>query len=116
MNEELNFIIYTLIIIPFSIKNFRTPINIRQINDKLNKIVTLNAQKQAVNEILLGMFKEMDAVMVKWLVRIILKDLKFGGIGHKVILDAFHKDANEYFDTNSNLRKVCICMYFASMR
>ena len=80
-----------LIIIPFSIKNFRTPINIRQINEKLNKIVTLNAQKQAVNEILLGMFKEMDAVMVKWLVRIILKDLKFGGIGHKVILDAFHK-------------------------
>ena len=91
-----------LIIIPFSIKNFRTPINIRQINEKLNKIVTLNAQKQAVNEILLGMFKEMDAVMVKWLVRIILKDLKFGGIGRKVILDAFHKDANEYFDTNSN--------------
>ena len=91
----------------FSIKIFRTQINIRQINDELNKIVSLNAQKQAVNEILLGMFQKMDAVMVKWLVRIILKDLKFGGIGQKVILDAFHKDANEYFDTNSNLRKVC---------
>ena len=76
------------------------------VNQELDKIVVLNAQKRGVNEILLDMFQKMNATLVKWLVRLILKDMKFGGLGHNAILKAFHEDAAEMFDTNANLRKV----------
>ena len=43
--------------------------------------------------------------MFKWLVRIILRDVKIG-LGQKAILNAFHDDANELYESNANLRKV----------
>ena len=81
-------------------------LSVHDVNQELDKIVVLNAQKRGVNEILLDMFQKMNATLVKWLVRLILKDMKFGGLGHNAILKAFHEDAAEMFDTNANLRKV----------
>ena len=82
----------------------RKPISIYEINEKLDKIPELNAQKIGVNQILLDMFQKMDAKMVKWLVRIILKDLKIGG--QKLIMGAFHKDADNLYENCAELKKV----------
>lgn len=41
----------------------------------------------------------------KWIVRIILKDLK-AGIGHETILKSYHPDALELFNATSDLRSV----------
>ena len=71
----------------------------------MDKIVLLNAQKKGVNEILIYMFRKMDAMMFKWLVRIILKDVKIG-LGQKKVFNYFHDDANDLYDTNANFRKV----------
>ena len=43
--------------------------------------------------------------MFKWLVRIILKDVKIG-LGQKKVFNYFHDDANDLYDTNANFRKV----------
>ena len=41
----------------------------------------------------------------KWIVRIILKDLK-AGLGYEPILRAYHPDALELFNATSDLRSV----------
>ncbi len=41
----------------------------------------------------------------KWIVRIILKDLK-AGIGHETILKNYHPDALELFNATSDIRAV----------
>ena len=77
----------------------------------MDKIVLLNAQKKGVNEILLDMFRKMNTQMFKWLIRIILKDVKVG-LGTKGLLYSFHDDANEVYETNANLRKVTNSVQF----
>jgi len=85
--------------------SYRTPITLFEVNENLDKIVLLNAQKKGVNEILFDMFRKMNALMFKWLVRIILKDVKIG-LGQKKVFNYFHDDANDLYDTNANFRKV----------
>lgn len=41
-----------------------------------------------------------------WLIRILLKDMKLG-IGQNSILNSYHPDAKELFDSNNNLKIVC---------
>ena len=84
----------------------RTNLNIVEINEYLNKLILMNAKKEGVTEILMEIFKKMDSVMIKWLVRIILKSMNFEGLGHNGILKCFHEDAKELYDTNADLRKV----------
>jgi DNA ligase 4 len=48
----------------------------------------------------------MTAAEHKWVVRIILKDLKLG-FGEKTVLKEWHPDANEAINIQNNLRTVC---------
>ena len=48
----------------------------------------------------------MSAIEQKWLIRIILKDLKLG-IGSIPILEMYHPDAQELYDVTNDLEKVC---------
>lgn len=41
----------------------------------------------------------------KWLIRLLLKDMRLG-IAHTKILNAYHRDANELFDVCNDLIKV----------
>ena len=84
--------------------------NISDINTELDKIPIISATKgragpDGVEGILMGLFKRMTAIQVKWLVRIILKDMHIG-LGEKTILTTFHLDAQEFYDVNADLRKV----------
>lgn len=47
----------------------------------------------------------MTALQQKWLIRIILKDIRLG-IGHQKILTCFHVDASDLYDSSNSLSKV----------
>ena len=70
---------------------------------------------EGVEGILMDLFKRMNAIQVKWLVRIILKDMHIG-IGQNTIFKVFHPDARELYDVNANLRKVVELLYDPNVR
>ena len=93
------------------LKNFnysrpRTPITLFEVNENLDK-VAVNSQKKGVNEILIYLFRKMDATMFKWLGRIILKDVKIG-LSQTKVFNQFHADATDLYETtNATFRNVC---------
>ena len=56
-----------------------------------------------------ALFRRMECLEWKWLIRIILKDLKWG-IGEDAILNIFHPDAKDLYDVTSSLSGVCCCL------
>lgn len=50
--------------------------------------------------------KVCTAEEIKWIVRIILKDLKLG-IKADVVLKEFHSDAQDYFNLTNSLKQIC---------
>lgn len=59
----------------------------------------------SVDEELTKFVSNMTALQQKWLIRIILKDIKLG-IGHQKILNCFHVDASDLYDSCNSLSKV----------
>jgi DNA ligase-4 len=70
--------------------------------DQLARAVDRADKKAVLNHLLLNS----TAREQKWIVRIVLKELKLG-VSEKTFLKAFHVDAEEYFNITSSLRKVC---------
>lgn len=54
---------------------------------------------------LVAMLTSMSAAEQKWLIRMLLKDMKFG-LGQNSIFGIYHPDAKELYDVSNNLRKV----------
>ena len=52
--------------------------------------------RRGVAAVLKELFLKMDALQQKWLVRILLKEMKIS-IGHKAVLNAFHRIENVLF-------------------
>lgn len=63
-------------------------------------------EKPEKEHILKAMLQHTTPIEHKWLVRIILRDLKIG-LSEKTILGQLHDDAVDYFNVTSNLKKVC---------
>lgn len=53
------------------------------------------------------MLQRMSAKEQKWLIRIVLKDMKLR-MGHSRVLGIFHPDAKELYDVSNSLVKVCV--------
>ncbi|XP_054278931.1 LOW QUALITY PROTEIN: DNA ligase 4 [Macrosteles quadrilineatus] len=53
-----------------------------------------------------AMLHRMTALEQKWLIRIVLKDMKLG-LGTKRILSVYHPDAQEVYDFTHSLQQVC---------
>lgn len=83
----------------------KSTITVAQVNAYLDRLASAT-DKPARKQILQQMLHETTALMQKWLVRIILKDLKMGS-GEKIILGFLHPDAIAQFNVTTNLRKVC---------
>ncbi|PRP74389.1 DNA ligase 4-like [Planoprotostelium fungivorum] len=79
--------------------------SVMQLNETLDQ---LNAATERVDRIkvLKHLLRKTTATEQKWIVRIILKDLKIG-MSEKTILQFFHPDALQLFNVSSNLRAVC---------
>lgn len=84
--------------------------SVRDVNSELGALVSAHASegRRGVERVLMGFFRRMTAVQQKWMVRVVLKDLKVGGLGQKTIMDALHPDANDLYDVNANLEKVVL--------
>lgn len=83
---------------------------IEQINYHLDNISINNAKGKEgnaeVNKSIHELIVNLSAIQLKWLIRIILKDLKIG-IKEHTIFEAFHSDAYDLYNCTSSLEKVC---------
>lgn len=78
---------------------------IAEVNELLDR---LGAAQKEENQrpILEEFYKRMNAEELKWLIRMILRQIKIGAT-EKTILERWHRDAENLFNISSSLRRVC---------
>ncbi|GAA6002791.1 hypothetical protein JCM10207_007683 [Rhodosporidiobolus poonsookiae] len=91
----------------------RPEVTIEFINDVLNQLSMRNAGAAPGTKpqteharILKVCVQKLTATEMKWLIRIILRDLKIG-VGEKTIFNQLHPDAMDVFNTCSDIKRVC---------
>lgn len=87
------------------LSNAKTTLTIAELNEQLNALAKKTTDWEA-EDILYKLFKRSSPENIRWIIRIILKDLKLG-INTNSILNCYHKDAASFYASNNNLRKVC---------
>ncbi|XP_055945641.1 DNA ligase 4-like [Argiope bruennichi] len=104
----------------FVLKN-RSPekgtLTIYDINYYLDSIAANHADKNKdeLKHDLLHLLRNTTALEQKWLIRMILKDMKLG-ISENTILNAFHTDARDLYNVTNSLEKVCCSLKDRSVR
>ncbi|CAH0388751.1 unnamed protein product [Bemisia tabaci] len=83
-------------------------LKISDVNQHLDNIANKNASNdpRGIDDELTILMRKMSASEQKWLVRMLLKDMKLG-IGNNKILSTFHRDAVDLYDVSNCLKKVC---------
>lgn len=76
---------------------------VEEVNEKLDELSN-SFDKDAKKRLLTELIRRMNALELKWICKIILKDLKLGI--HERILNAFHPQALEIYYNTNNLREV----------
>ncbi|XP_067298822.1 DNA ligase 4 [Pseudorasbora parva] len=91
-------------------------LSIKEVNDFLDSVAINNASKQKdqVKKSLLHLITQSSALEQKWLIRMILKDMKLG-ISKETILHVFHPDASELYNVTTDLNKVCLKLHDPSV-
>ncbi|XP_051558436.1 DNA ligase 4 [Myxocyprinus asiaticus] len=87
-------------------------LTIKEVNDFLDSVAINNTSKQKdqVKKSLLDLITQSSALEQKWLIRMILKDMKLG-ISKETVLQVFHPDAPELYSVTTDLNKVCIQLH-----
>uniref|UniRef100_A0A1A8HAZ0 DNA ligase IV n=1 Tax=Nothobranchius korthausae TaxID=1143690 RepID=A0A1A8HAZ0_9TELE len=82
-------------------------LSIKEVNDFLDSVAINNASKQKdlVKKSLLHLITQSSALEQKWLIRMILKDMKLG-VSKETVLQVFHPDAVELYNVNTDLNKM----------
>ncbi|KAL6428636.1 hypothetical protein ACFW04_007920 [Cataglyphis niger] len=83
-----------------------TGFTIARMNLFLDAISKKEATMQDKIETFRVLFRQITGFEMKWVTRIVVKDLRLG-IGRKKILDIYHQDANEKFLVTNDLREIC---------
>ena len=73
--------------------------------DKISNPSSKTGQ-DSVKSSIAHLLMNLSAEQIKWLIRIILKDLKIG-IQENFILELFHPDALDFYNVTSSLEKIC---------
>ncbi|XP_012578606.1 PREDICTED: DNA ligase 4 [Condylura cristata] len=83
-------------------------LSVQQVNALLDSVASSNAakRKDLVKKSLLQLVSRSSALEQKWLIRMVLKDLKLG-VSQQTIFSAFHGDAAELHSVTTDLEKVC---------
>ncbi|XP_005884535.2 PREDICTED: DNA ligase 4 [Myotis brandtii] len=83
-------------------------LTIQQVNDILDSVATNNSakRKDLVKKSLLQLITQSSALEQKWLIRMIVKDLKLG-FSQQTVFSLFHNDAAELHNVTTDLEKVC---------
>uniref|UniRef100_A0A0D9W947 DNA ligase n=1 Tax=Leersia perrieri TaxID=77586 RepID=A0A0D9W947_9ORYZ len=80
-------------------------LTIKEVNDALDHLAATENRSEKAS-ILSSLIKKTNALEMKWLLMIILKDLKLG-ISEKSIFHEFHPDAEDLFNVTCDLKLVC---------
>jgi DNA ligase-4 len=78
-------------------------LTIQELNDMLDQLIA--SSKNHIT-IFRKLFTISNAEEIKWIIRIILKDLKVN-IKIDAVLNTFHKDAGDYFNLTNSLLETC---------
>ena len=83
-------------------------LSIQQVNDILDSIASNNSakRKDLMKKSVLQLITQSSALEQKWLIRMIVKDLKLG-CSQQTIFSVFHSDAAELHNVTTDLEKVC---------
>ncbi|XP_055337355.1 DNA ligase 4-like [Paramacrobiotus metropolitanus] len=95
-------------------------ISVEAVNNHLNNIAEANAiggqeRKDTIKMSLHTLLRRTDPLEQKWLIRMIMKDLKFG-MGEDAILNVFHPDAKDLYDVTSSISTVCTKLHDPTLR
>ena len=74
-----------------------------------------NSSSDGVTSTLTQLVLKLSALEQKWLIRVLIKDLGMG-MGAKSVLDAWHPDAQAFYDVNMSLFKVSTVLLDPSKR
>ncbi|XBJ04115.1 hypothetical protein VPH35_023113 [Triticum aestivum] len=80
-------------------------LTIKEVNDALDRLSASDTRSEKAS-VLSSMIKKTNALEMKWLLMIIIKDLKLG-ISEKSIFHEFHPDAEDLFNVTCDLKWVC---------
>lgn len=83
-------------------------LTIAQVNHDLDAIALGNANKakETVRKHIMHLLTSLSPIEQKWLIRMIMKELKIG-LSQASVLSVYHPDAEELYNVNNNLEKVC---------
>lgn len=79
---------------------------IEQLNTILDNIAKKNAETESKDGEFQELIQQLNAVEQKWLIRILLKDLRLG-LSQNKIFKAYHSDAMDVYAVTMSLRDVC---------
>ncbi|KAI3811462.1 hypothetical protein L1987_21186 [Smallanthus sonchifolius] len=80
-------------------------LTIKELNDLLDRLASSENRAEKTS-VLSDLIKKTNSQEMKWIVMIILKDLKLG-ISEKSIFHEFHPDAEDLFNVTCDLKLVC---------
>ncbi|XP_054805220.1 DNA ligase 4 [Prosopis cineraria] len=80
-------------------------LTIRELNELLDKLASSENRSEKTS-VLSTLIQKTNAQEMKWIIMIILKDLKLG-ISEKSIFHEFHPDAEDLFNVTCDLKLVC---------
>ncbi|ESR66480.1 DNA ligase 4 [Citrus sinensis] len=80
-------------------------LTIKELNDLLDRLASSENRAEKTS-VLSTLIKKTNAQEMKWIIMIILKDLKLG-ISEKSIFHEFHPDAEDLFNVTCDLKLVC---------
>ncbi|KAI8565875.1 hypothetical protein RHMOL_Rhmol03G0295200 [Rhododendron molle] len=80
-------------------------LNIKELNEMLDRLASSENRAEKTS-VLSDLIKKTNAQEMKWIVMIILKDLKLG-VSEKSIFHEFHPDADDLFNVTCDLKLVC---------
>ncbi|KAF2971181.1 hypothetical protein GQX73_g2308 [Xylaria multiplex] len=87
---------------------------IADVNEMLDKLSAATGEKGQL-PIFETFYHRMNADELKWLVRIILKQMRIGAT-ERTILELWHPDAQHLYNVSSSLRRVCWELYDSNIR
>lgn len=87
------------------VKSSRRNMRISEVNDLLDRLAGASREAEQI-PIFDDFYLHMGALELQWLIRIILKQMRVGA-SERSILAAWHPDAMDLFNVNSDLRDVC---------
>ncbi|KAK3066403.1 DNA ligase (ATP) [Teratosphaeriaceae sp. CCFEE 6253] len=87
---------------------------IAEVNELLDRL-SVAQKEENQRPILEEFYKRMNADELKWLLRMILRQMKVGAT-EKTIFESWHPDAENLFNVSSSLRRVCWELYDSDVR